>query len=243
MTIISVHLPKTAGTSFGESLKMHFGAGYRDDYADKVIVNSVDDRCRYALSASRLLVEQGLGNIECVHGHFMPVKYLALGNKRDLTFVTWLREPVARMISHYYYWQQSFDEQTAAPHHRQVVEQRWTLERFCLSEQFRDIYTQYLWGFPIEKFAFVGISEYFQEDLPEFSQRYLSTHLEAQHRNMGKLNSRRAMDEGFLREVRDFHAGDMQLYQTALALRLSRHASAPSTTTASSSMSDQAAWR
>jgi hypothetical protein len=32
MTMIFLHLPKTAGTSFRASLKAHFGGGYQDEY-------------------------------------------------------------------------------------------------------------------------------------------------------------------------------------------------------------------
>ncbi|HEY8682599.1 MAG TPA: hypothetical protein VIM06_05465 [Rhodanobacter sp.] len=220
MTIISLHLPKTAGTSFGVALAAHFGERYQDDYSDQVISKSLAQRHEEALAAGLSIAEHGLGKVECVHGHFLPAKYLLLSSKRELTFVTWMREPVARMFSHYHYWQESYDEATAAPHHRQVIEEGWTLERFCLSEQFRNIYAQYLWNFPLENFAFIGISECYQEDLQEFSRRYLPTKLKSQRHNATKYtDSLSAVDEAFLDKVRDFHAADIQLYQRALQWR------------------------
>ncbi|OOG40366.1 sulfotransferase family 2 domain-containing protein [Rhodanobacter sp. C05] len=220
MTIISLHLPKTAGTSFGKSLSLHFGARYRPDYGDQAISKPVLQRRESALAAGMEIAEQGLGDCECVHGHFLPVKYLPLAARRELTFVTWMREPVARIISHYYYWQESYDEKTAAPHHRQVIEQRWTLEQFCLSEQFRNIYTQYLWSFPLENFAFIGTSENYQEDLQEFCRRYLSVNLKPQCQNAAKYSGLRdPLDKAFLDTAREFHAADMQLYQQALKWR------------------------
>jgi hypothetical protein len=226
MTIISLHLPKTAGTSFGTSLAFHFSDRYRRDYADQCISKPVAQRCEEALEAGVEIAAQGLGDIECVHGHFLPVKYLALAATRELTFVTWMREPVARMISHYYYWQESYDEKASAPHHRQVIEQGWTLEQFCLSEQFRNIYTQYLWSFPLDDFAFIGISEHYQEDLKEFCRRYLSASLEPRSRNATKYSGlREAPDAAFLDKVREFHAADMELYQQALLRRARRSGS------------------
>jgi len=223
MTIISLHLPKTAGTSFGTSLAAHFGDRYREDYADQCISKSVAQRCEDALAAGVEIAAQGLGDIECVHGHFLPLKYLPLAATRELTFVTWMREPVARMISHYYYWQESYDEETSAPHHRQVIEQSWTLEQFCLSEQFRNIYTQYLWGFPLDNFAFIGISEHYQQDLQEFCGRYLSASLEQRSRNTTKYSGlREVLDAALLDKVREFHAADMELYQQALLQRARR---------------------
>jgi hypothetical protein len=223
MTLISVHLPKTGGTSFKASLMTHFGDRYRDDYNDQALSHSRLDRFRAALSAGEVIADLGLDNLECVHGHFMPVKYQRLDTKGALTFVTWMREPVARMLSHYDYWRGSYDEKTAAPHHRQFIEEGWSLEQFCLSERFRNIYTQYLWGFPLERFSFVGITEYYREDMLEFSERFLSTSLPPRYLNATKYGiSRRIVDEVFLEKVRDFHAADIKLYQRALQLRQAR---------------------
>jgi len=236
MTIISVHLPKTAGTSFGAALTDHFGGGFRRDYDDQGISKPAAARCRGALTAALNIAAQGLPGIDCVHGHFLPLKYLLLDTHCELTFITWMREPVARLLSHYYYWQSSYDPASSAPHHRQVIEQGWTLEQFCLSEQFRNIYTQYLWGFPLEKFAFIGISEHYPEDLGEFSRRHLGTELEAQRRNATvHTHRRRELEPELLERVRRFHAADIALYRRALQLRQARLATirepAPRSTT------------
>ena len=89
-----------------------------------------------------------------------------------------------------------------------------------MSEQFRNIYTQYLWSFPLENFAFIGTSENYQEDLQEFCRRYLSVNLEPQCQNTAKYSGLRdSLDKAFLDTVREFHAADMQLYQQALKWR------------------------
>lgn len=226
MTIISVHLPKTAGTSLAASLADHFGDGFRRDYDDKAISKPIARRCQEALTAALDIADRGLHGVDCVHGHFLPLKYLLLDTRCDLTFVTWMREPVARLISHYHYWQASYDPATAASHHRQVIEQGWSLEQFCLSEQFRNIYTQYLWGFPLENFAFIGISEHYAEDLREFSRRYLGTELEARRENTTvSSHPRDALEPDLLERVCRFHAADIDLYQRALQLRETRLAS------------------
>lgn len=226
MTIISVHLPKTAGTSLAASLADHFGDGFRRDYDDKAISKPIARRCQEALTAALDIADRGLHGVDCVHGHFLPLKYLLLDTRCNLTFVTWMREPVARLISHYHYWQASYDPATAASHHRQVIEQGWSLEQFCLSEQFRNIYTQYLWGFPLENFAFIGISEHYAEDLRQFSRRYLGTELEARRENTTvSSHPRDALEPDLLERVCRFHAADIDLYQRALQLRKTRLAS------------------
>jgi hypothetical protein len=221
--LISVHLPKTAGTSFGAALQGHFGERYRDNYADEGISRPVQERCRLAWSSAVVIANEGMGGVSCVHGHFLPAKFLLLGAQVELTFVTWMRDPVERLLSHYRFWQQTYDKETSLPHHRQVVEQKWTLEQFCFSDQFRNIYTQYLWGFPLENFSFVGISEHFADDMHYFARRYLGADLSVPHLNMSRPSyPGDHLDAGFLKEVKDFHAADMALYRRALDMRLER---------------------
>lgn len=225
MTLISLHLPKTAGTSFSASLAEYFGDRYRSDYADAAISKSPYERGTQAAHAALQLAELGLGQVDCVHGHFLPLKYLLLSTRRKLVFITWMRDPLARLLSHFNYWRQNYDEATAAPHHRQFIEERWTLEKFCLSERFRNIYTQYLWGFPMENFSFIGLSEHYAEDFRYFADRYLATTMMPQQRNVTRgIATIHSLDPGLEAEIRQFHAADMVLYRRAQQLRRQRMA-------------------
>jgi hypothetical protein len=236
LALISLHLPKTAGTSFSASLAEHFGERYRGDYEDAAISMSPQDRGVQALRAGLQLADHGLGEVDCIHGHFLPVKYLLLSTRAELVFITWMRDPLARMLSHFHYWQQNYDEATAAPHHRRFIEERWTLEKFCLSDKFRNIYTQYLWGFPFENFSFIGISEHYAEDFRQFADRYLGVEMEPQQRNVSRgVAAGRLLDPGLAAEVRDFHAADLALYRRALLLRQQRMHGAPASVCATSS--------
>src|SRR5690606_2764198 len=49
--LVSLHLPKTAGTSFSDTLRAAHGAGYRDDYADLPMQHGAWTRRRHALRA------------------------------------------------------------------------------------------------------------------------------------------------------------------------------------------------
>ena len=99
--IISLHLPKTAGSSFARSLEAHFGPRLLKDYADVPINTPVYERNQAALRASIDIGEQGVTGMACIHGHFLPLKYLLLGTKQELTFITWMRNPVERAYSQY----------------------------------------------------------------------------------------------------------------------------------------------
>ena len=226
--IISVHLPKTAGKSFEAVLQARFGEGLREDYGTFPMNTPRAERQRAALEACVANAAAPFAGTECVHGHFLPLKYLLLAEQRDVTFVTWLRHPVQRAISNFHYWRRAYDPATARPLHRRVIEEDWSLERFCLGEEMRNMYSQFLWGFPIENFAFIGITEHFADDLEEFAKRYLGTTVTPERLNAGTAPGEAyATDPDLQRRVEAFHARDMALYRQALALRQARRDGPP----------------
>src|SRR5437764_15387442 len=102
--MISLHLPKTAGKSFEAALEARFAASLLEDYGSFPMNTPEYERTRAALEASLRNVEDDFPGVECIHGHFLPVKYLLLAIRREITFVTWVRHPVQRLLSNYYYW-------------------------------------------------------------------------------------------------------------------------------------------
>lgn len=221
--MVSLHLPKTAGTSFRATLEDHFGAGLRSDYDDMPLHKGGAERNLASLEGA---VSNFLGNFDgvaCIHGHFLPMKYLLLRDRLNLEFVTWLRHPVDRLVSHYEFWKRQYDPATAGPLHRTVVTQDWSLERFCLSEELRDVYAQFLWAFPLEYFSFIGIVEHYEEDHAFFVEDRLGASVAPKRLNVAPQRERpAALDSGLRRDVEAFHAADMRLYETALAMRSRR---------------------
>ncbi len=222
--IVSLHLPKTAGTSFVNALETHFGSALLRDYSDLPINMPQYERNKAALLAS---IHNGEADtftgIECIHGHFLPLKYLLLSLKKDIRFITWMRDPVERMLSHYYFWRKSYDPEKSAPLHKRVIEEDWSLERFCLGSELKNVYCQFLWGFPLECFDFIGITEFYNEDLAFFSREYLGANLDDHRENVGdKQGGKYQIDEIFRRQIEQCHGGDMMLYKRALAQRIDR---------------------
>lgn len=172
--LVSAHLPKTAGTSFAAALQSHFGERYRGDYADLPMQISPPRRKWKALSAGARMRAESTNGVACVHGHFLPLKYRIGLRGREARFVTWLRDPVERVISHYHYWLRDYDgDDPTQPLRNRVLREGWSLQRFCLGPELRNLYRQYLWGFPAERFDFIGITERYDDDLALFGQRYL----------------------------------------------------------------------
>lgn len=226
--IISIHMPKTAGVSFRATLEEHFGEGFSHDYADFPLNQPPQTRYESAIKAGEAVNRSDFSSISCIHGHFLPVKYLELANGRDCKFVTWLREPLARLVSHYHYWYRTYDESSlsTAALHRRVVEESWSLEDFCLSKELRNVYTQFLSGFPMDKLDFIGITEHYEQDLRHFSEHYLCEKVTAKMLNRRSDSAVKVPEEqlstDFWETVSVFHSEDIALYNMALARRSER---------------------
>jgi len=223
--IISVHLPKTAGMSFGLALNQVFGDKLLSDYDDLPI--NTEPYLRN-LTAFKKVIQNAdnhdkFKNISCIHGHYLPIKYLLLNEFFKLKFVTWMRHPVDRIISHYYFWQHSYNPSVSAPLHKKVVEQKWSLEKFCLSEELKNLYSQFLFGFPLYNFDFIGISEFYREDLEYFSREFLGIHLPYYQANKGKNEKNQYdIDHNLYEMIKSHHKEDFDLYFRALEMRKNR---------------------
>jgi hypothetical protein len=222
--LISVHLPKTAGTSFASSLKHQFGSTFRLDNQGLPINTPVFERNKAALKDGVAIAEQWQNSgVQCVHGHFLPIKYLLLSVKYDVQFIAWMRNPVERLLSHYYFWRNCYNRDSAPSLHRKVVEENWSVERFCFSPELRNIYGQFLWGFPIEKFDFIGITEYYNDDLRDLSNKFFDTDLVVRHELVNdRKENQYQISDSLRRRIEAFHAFDMHLYCRASEIRQAR---------------------
>jgi hypothetical protein len=160
--------------------------------------------------------------IECIHGHFLAAKYLLLPSQ-STKFITWMRHPVDRVLSNYHFWRKSYNSATDHALQRRVVEEDWSLERFCLGEEFKDYYWQMLFAFPIDYFDFIGITEFYEEDLHYFTQQYLQSSSQPLKINMGDAQGGSyQLDPVLKKKIEDHHAKDMALYRWALEKRRTR---------------------
>ena len=217
--LVSLHLPKTAGSSFLLALEEVFSDKIVRDFGDIPINTPALKRNAHALKMLAINSAMQCRNIECVHGHFLPLKYLFC---RDAKFVTWLRDPIERLGSHYYYWARNYDPSSAPALHKRVIEEQWSLERFCLSAEMQNFYCKFLWGFPVSRFDFIGITEYFELDMSYFSRIFMGVELRAHQINTNNEKARPSYFEDLelRKKIEEHHSKDVSLYNYALDLRL-----------------------
>jgi hypothetical protein len=226
MMLISLHLPKTAGESFGKSLQAHFGPGFQriDDYP---IHRPPWRRNLAALGQCAANGLRSYARIECIHGHFLPLKYLGLSQRIACRFITWLRDPVERLASHYHYWRRAYGSVSALSLHQRIVKEDWSFEKFCFCRQLRNFYSSFLWGFSWRRFSFIGITEHYAEDFAFFAEGFLGgkAPMFSENVNPQKDKTSYVADAALRRKIEAFHAWDMRLYEQALELRRKRLAS------------------
>ena len=215
--LISVHMPKTAGTSFEQILLDQFGSTFRSDYGDRPLHQS---RFQRAWIAWRGAAKHEMQSARCIHGHFLPYKYRGL-SAADARFVTWFRDPVDRLRSHYDFWQREYDPATAGLVHQRMMTEQWNFERFALGPELRNIYALFLWRFPLERFDFIGIFENLHEDMVRFAQGYLGGEIDLKHAR-ASAEARTPLDDSLIERIIEWHAIDMRLYQRAIALAKSQ---------------------
>ena len=221
--IVSLHLPKTAGPSLAEALRANARCGYRDDYADLPMQHAVRRRRLDAIRRGLALRGKLPADGGCIHGHFLAIKYrIALG-RRPARFITWMRDPVQRLASHYAYWHRDYDgSDPGQPLRNRMLREGWTFERFALGPEMRNVYAEYLWGVDLARFDFVGITEHYPEELgrlaallgPSFRPVHAAVLVNPDGDGGGY-----AVDPELRARIESHHAADVALYRQALALR------------------------
>ncbi len=169
-------MPKVGGSSLGALLKNHFQQSFLGDYGDYPI-NKSENRRKIEAEIKRnknILGERFFSRfrqVECIHDHFLPYKYL--GVFEEVNFITWLRDPIERLGSHYHYWKRSYSPGSKGALRKRMIVEDWSFEEFCFSEEMRNMYTRFLFKFPVDNFSFIGVFEFYDEDLSFFVDNFL----------------------------------------------------------------------
>lgn len=205
--LISVHIPKTAGTAFRHVLIEVYGyAGVLEDYPP--------DRIQQ--------LEQPIPpEVKVIHGHFAADKYQTLFPEAKK--IVWLRHPLFRLISEYFFAKTINDRANAI--HAQLLEKNLGILEFAQIPQMRNFLSQKIAGVQLEKFDFVGIQEFYREDLAALKQFLGWQNFQPTVKNSNQYPAYYQClqeiigDRTLINELAKLNAEDLELYDRALRLR------------------------
>ena len=218
--IISMHIPKTAGTLFFDVLKSVYG----------------EEKIFRDYSGKNPLKDEGLEKIadefQVIHGHFRGKRYENYFPTAKR--ITWLRHPLFRFISFYYFWMNLPCDENAVPLHRYVQQNNLSLIELAEHPTMKyDMMSSFIKGRALEDYFFIGIQEFFLEDLLELGQ-----HLNWPQKALkciGQLTPNKNPESHYLKYVNEILSdrflvsrltmaleADCELYQSALDIRANR---------------------
>ncbi len=194
--IVSIHIPKTGGTSFWRVLEHIYGPK---------AVQRVFPR-EYEAEAP-ISVKRG---IRALHGHF---RYADLGQRVQVAspvkLVTWLRNPVDRVISNYHYRIEK-QEMTAVG-----------LRSYAARSTARNRMARHLEGTDLADLFFVGILEEFWADCNQLGHMMGWPEFPHFWENVSDYTRKQFSNEA-REEIGALNEEDEALYRRALELRSNR---------------------
>ncbi len=201
--IISIHIPKTAGSSFHAALKKAYGWRLKHIHRQEDI--------RRLSTGKRFYSNKPF--VLALHGHIRPHENWKRQYKKA-QWVCWLRDPAERVVSAYYHLKKTQD----LGDRNQALFKRLqpSLEEFLIHPDFKPvtrIYQHFLAKVTPNDFAFIGRTENYTEDLKTLSE-ILDKPLEEFKTNIG--SEKRPISTAELNMLNDHLAAEYEVYSQFL---------------------------
>lgn len=207
--LLCIHIPKTAGRTFRQALKCHYGE-------DGVL--TLDHQ--FLKKRNETLEDYPVRNYPVVHGHlfFDQLQPFATPASR---WITWLRHPVERVLSNYFFYcTNGYVTRKKKDPHLQLM----TLKEYVHLPKNRNVMTRFLGELQLRDCFFVGLQEHYSEDLGQLAKK-LNWSLPVEHFqlrinvNSSKPNLHQAISKDSRQVIAALNTEDMALYEEATWLR------------------------
>lgn len=214
--IISIHIPKTAGSTFKKVLLQVYGH-------DNVILDyPTPQKRRY----------QALENLhnrtKVIHGHFPANKYDEY--YPEARQIIWLRNPIIALFSRYYFLKNVGQTHYVSKMHEYLQQDKNVdLIQFAEIPENQNLITnKYIKGTNLTDFYFIGIQEFFETDIKEVKEMLKWPGFAVSYKNQNtSLEYQQSLQEllenkSIISQLTKLNQQDLEIYQEALILREKR---------------------
>ena len=212
--LIAVHVPKTAGATFQSVLKQVYGA-------ENIYYDYLDASKPRVYNPSEIP-----SKIRAINGHFSISKYESFFPEAKR--IIWLRHPIYLLVSLYFYWRylplQKGDDTIVG----KLQQSQIGIYEFSEQPELRNILCQNACGKMLDDFYFVGLQEFFREDLLELKTMLGWPEVRVFEENINP-NPKYQKDlqnvlsnKTILSKLVENNKQDIELYEEALNLRAKR---------------------
>lgn len=207
--LISIHIPKTAGTSFYQVLER--------EYDNKV---SISIKRKHLVNDKNPLKNVILPHTKIIHGHFLYSEVKSIHDRDNSDIIVWLRDPVARVVSNYNFFISGLNNKKRNLKNYFINKHRKneTLLEYASKEENRNRMTKFLEGIDLEDIFFIGLVEYFNEDLDALASKLNWSLVNVPYLNKG-TNASANYNENVLQQLQAWNSKDIELYKKALQIR------------------------
>lgn len=159
---------------------------------------------------------------EFIFGHFPVDRILPWLGKPGIRLGTVIRDPVERVISHYYWWQRWPDP--AQYLSNMLHEQGWSLKEFATQPAMKDALSYFLAGVDPGAWDYIGLVDgtregYLLRVVGLFSARTgfpITEEPEHANQNEGRTAARYPLSASIRNQIEGYHQADMLLYKRLL---------------------------
>ena len=165
--IVSIHIEKTAGTTFYEDLKKIYGV-------QKVVRVDTHQHDRLAVNRDFSFSARRLQDAEILHGHIKKdqlQRYFEL--PQDVSWITWIREPGERVLSSYNYLSAILKEMVDPQKNPDLLKKlKRNFGEYLYRPEARDQMAESLEGFRLNEFSFIGLTHRYSEDMQLLANKF-----------------------------------------------------------------------
>jgi hypothetical protein len=207
--VISIHIPKTAGLAFRQILYNNYGQSQvlaKNQKALRLEGKTIHDHYRK--------------RHKVIHGH-LPYPLVQALHGPQTRVVAWLRSPVSRVVSNYYYnIHHEFPKRQQEDPSRKMP----TLQEFIERPMRQNVMARFLEGIELEDLYFLGFQESFTSGLEQLAGKMEWRIDEADRKRRvndnSKARSRYPQPEtAIIERIEELNKQDIDLYNRALELK------------------------